>query len=92
VIHLEPHTGRTHQLRLHMAHLGAPLLGDRLYGGALRVLDRGAVLVLSRIALHARSVEIPGLLPYLEEPVPAELRRIWSVLGGAPSVWEDLPR
>lgn len=91
VVHLEPRTGRTHQLRLHMAHLGAPLLGDRLYGGALRVMKAGAVHVLPRITLHARVVEIPGLVPRLEEPVPEAMRRAWSVLDGDAAVWEALP-
>lgn len=92
VVHLEPRTGRTHQLRLHMAHLGAPLLGDRSYGGALRVVKAGAVHVLPRITLHARSVEIPGLVPRLEERVPEAMRRAWAILDGDPGVWEALPR
>lgn len=91
LVHLEPRTGRTHQLRLHMAHLGAPLLGDRAYGGALRVVKAGAVHVLGRITLHARVIEIPGLVPRVEEPVPAAMRRVWSALDGDPSVWESLP-
>lgn len=32
-VELEPVTGRTHQLRVHMAAIGHPILGDRLYGG-----------------------------------------------------------
>ena len=74
-----------------MAHLGAPLLGDRLYGGALRVVRAGAVHVLSRITLHARLVDIPGLVPRVEEPVPPAMRATWSALDGDPAVWESLP-
>lgn len=91
IVHLEPRTGRTHQLRLHMAHLGAPLLGDRAYGGALRVVKAGAVHVLPRITLHARVIDIPGVLPRLEEPAPEAMRRVWSALDGDPAAWDCLP-
>lgn len=42
-------TGRTHQIRVHMAHIGHPLLGDDLYGGTLELI--------SRQALHCRQIE-----------------------------------
>ncbi|MDC7233226.1 MAG: RluA family pseudouridine synthase [Spirochaetales bacterium] len=63
-IRLYPETGRTHQLRLHMAHCGCPIAGDRLYGG------RDA----ERLALHAAllgfSDPAGGEAVILESPVP----------------------
>jgi 23S rRNA pseudouridine1911/1915/1917 synthase len=49
LVRLEPVTGRTHQLRIHMAHMGCPLLDDYLYGN-----EEGLV---GRTALHASSLE-----------------------------------
>ena len=52
-------TGRTHQIRVHASHAGAPLLGDRDYGGPTRLtLPGGRVLAPTRIALHAAKVRI----------------------------------
>jgi 23S rRNA pseudouridine1911/1915/1917 synthase len=60
LVALAPITGRTHQLRLHASHAGAPLLGDRTYGGPSRVtLPSGRVIALDRIALHAARVSVP---------------------------------
>ncbi|BAL82866.1 putative pseudouridine synthase [Selenomonas ruminantium subsp. lactilytica TAM6421] len=43
LIELELETGRTHQIRVHMAHLGHPLLGDDLYGGNMDLIQRQAL-------------------------------------------------
>lgn len=56
VVEAEPATGRTHQLRVHFAHLGHPIIGDDVYGEA----DES----IGRHALHAASLTLP--LPYGE--------------------------
>jgi 23S rRNA-/tRNA-specific pseudouridylate synthase len=48
---LWPRTGRTHQLRVQLASMGAPILGDRIYGD---------VSSAPRLLLHAQSLEIPA--------------------------------
>ncbi len=67
------HSGVTHQVRVHLALLGFPVLGDRLYGGP----DAG--LGPRRHALHASALE-PGagvaLLPPLTSPLPDDLQRL----------------
>jgi RluA family pseudouridine synthase len=88
---LEPETGRTHQLRVHAAHAGAPLLGDGGYGGETRrVLASGRVLGVRRIALHAWQVVVPrsgGGVMEVRAEVPGELREIWGALGGSEEAW-----
>ena len=81
---LAPRTGRTHQLRVHAAAHGLPLLGDRAYGGASRWLsENGAVHALDRIALHAAWVELPFAEPLrVESPTPPVLLAIWQDFQG----------
>jgi tRNA pseudouridine32 synthase / 23S rRNA pseudouridine746 synthase len=62
LLELEPLTGRTHQLRVHMAHLGHPIIGDKFYGGANA----------PRLWLHAYSLQLPTL-PLITSPLPAQL-------------------
>ncbi len=58
-IRLKLYTGRTHQIRVHMAHIGHPLVGDELYGGS-RVL-------LARQALHCVHLQLAH--PVIRETV-----------------------
>ncbi len=78
-------TGRTHQIRVHMAHLGHPLLGDQDYGkhyqtkaNVLAPRTKAALLNLKRQALHARLLgfEHPASGEHLrfEAPLPDDLR------------------
>jgi len=89
---VSPVTGRTHQIRLHASNAGAPLLGDRAYGGPTRLtLPTGRVIEPGRIALHAARVVVPrpgGEPLVLLAPLPPELASLWSALGGEPAAWE----
>jgi 23S rRNA pseudouridine1911/1915/1917 synthase len=66
-VRLWPETGRMHQLRVHLAHLGAPILGDRLYNPHFQATQR--------LMLHACSITLPGSGAMPEQtfaaPVPA---------------------
>ena len=55
-------TGRTHQIRVHLAHIGHPILGDSLYGGANA----------ARLMLHASDIELLGMK--FHAPLPEEFR------------------
>ncbi len=94
LVRFEPITGRMHQIRVHAAAAGAPLIGDREHGGARTLVDaRGSVHALHRIALHAVAVELPsesGKQIRAVSPVPHELRAIWKTLDGDESAWETL--
>ncbi|MEM7111474.1 MAG: RluA family pseudouridine synthase [Chloroflexota bacterium] len=64
LVKLWPVTGRTHQLRLHLAHLQAPILGDRLYGK----FRSG-----QRLHLHARQILLPSLDSFTQKSFVALL-------------------
>ncbi|MEO4054266.1 RluA family pseudouridine synthase [Solibacillus sp. CAU 1738] len=51
-IRLKLHTGRTHQIRVHMAYIGHPLVGDELYGGDNQIIDRQALHCVSLTFEH----------------------------------------
>jgi 23S rRNA pseudouridine1911/1915/1917 synthase len=76
LVEARPETGRTHQVRVHLAHLGAPLLGDPKYGGARMV---GSIPVL-RVMLHAARLELPhpvtGAPLRFEAPVPEDFAEL----------------
>jgi len=69
-----PKTGRTHQIRLHCAHIGHPVLGDALYGTATNGLDR--------YALHAHTLEfVSDGTPYtFTVPIPPDLTQFIEAL------------
>lgn len=72
-LELAPETGRHHQIRVHLRALGAPILGDRLYGAGAPPLPPGAPC--ARLALHARRLVVPdpdggAPLALVAEPPP----------------------
>jgi 23S rRNA pseudouridine1911/1915/1917 synthase len=83
-VEARPETGRTHQNRVHLAHLGAPLLGDARYGGPRRVGE----LPIPRVMLHARRLVLAhpasGVRLELEAPIPADLAAVEAALVPAP--------
>jgi 23S rRNA-/tRNA-specific pseudouridylate synthase len=86
---LRPATGRTHQLRVHAAHAGVPLLGDVHYGGARRItLADGRVLAARRVMLHCAAVRVPNLDSRREHlfvvPPPEDFAELFRRGGGTP--------
>jgi 23S rRNA pseudouridine1911/1915/1917 synthase len=74
LLELKLESGRTHQIRVHLAHLGHPLIGDRMYG------QRSALI--GRQALHAKSVSFVhpqrGIEINVQAPFPNDLKKFFS--------------
>lgn len=91
LVRVSPQTGRTHQIRLHLAHIGCPVLCDKLYGGRSRI-TRGELLggredehvVLDRQALHAQRLRLThpetNLPLEFQAPLPADMSRVLTEL------------
>jgi len=93
-----PHTGRTHQVRVHLAHLNCPVVGDATYGGRKRAeawakqhRDPALLALLSDLsgqALHARSLGFthPATAQWrcFEAPLPADMARVLAHLRQPP--------
>jgi len=89
LVELELKTGRTHQIRVHLSHLGYPIVADDMYGGKfLREVDLdpagGEQPVLGRVALHAARLgfrhPIHGEPVHFEAPLHEDMRRTVALL------------
>jgi 23S rRNA pseudouridine1911/1915/1917 synthase len=97
---LWPRTGRTHQLRVHLAAAGHPIVGDDLYGGprhrAVRDAGLRRALTPARALLHAWRLEVPGLAPArFEAPLPGDFTAALAAahleLAPAGDLWQSPP-
>jgi 23S rRNA pseudouridine1911/1915/1917 synthase len=95
---LEPETGRTHQLRVHMASIGHPMVGDRIYGSARAPAwasprAREAIERFPRQALHAASLALrhpaDGRDVVFEAPLPSDMRALVATLREADAVHDE---
>ncbi len=84
-VKLLPHTGRTHQLRVHCAAIGTPILGDGKYGGAAAHIEVAGIA--PRLHLHARAIELPkrsgGILRAVA-PLPPHMADAFCFFGFEP--------
>jgi tRNA pseudouridine32 synthase/23S rRNA pseudouridine746 synthase len=81
LLELEPHTGRMHQLRVHLASVGRPIAGDVRYGGALMLAGEE----VPRLMLHALALEFPhpdGGTKRVEAEPPEDFRTLAEALFG----------
>lgn len=74
LLRCELHTGRTHQIRLHLAHLGHPLLGDIRYGGPATYAGQALSGHLLHAGLLRLAHPITGAVLELRSPLPAQFR------------------
>jgi len=86
---LQPLTGRTHQLRLHCAHIGHPIVGDGKYGGRAAMLGGQ---VSGKLHLHARRLRLPhpdGRMLDIVAPLPTHMQESWRLMGWDADLVDD---
>jgi 23S rRNA pseudouridine1911/1915/1917 synthase len=80
MVELHIHTGRTHQIRVHMAHIGHPVVGDTTYGGKLETRNSKSEISVARPLLHAYKLGFthPRSQQFVEftAPVPEEMVKL----------------
>jgi len=90
-----PRTGRTHQLRAHMAHIGTPILGDGKYGGRAAFLPEAeGVTRIKQLHLHARTIVIAhpaGGVLQVSAPLPLHIVATFADLGFEEVLGRDEP-
>lgn len=82
-LEMEPYTGRTHQLRVHAAHIGCPIIGDPKYFEADQNWEFPGG-IQNRLHLHARRIVIPhpdGGTIDVTAPLPPHMVQSWNLLG-----------
>ena len=82
-LEMEPYTGRTHQLRVHAAHIGCPIIGDPKYFEADTNWDFPGGMQ-NRLHLHARRIVLPhpkGGVIDVTAPLSPHMRQSWNLIG-----------
>lgn len=81
---LELETGRTHQIRVHLSHIGHPIIGDTVYGGGKTQFERAHAKYLSGQCLHAKELSFPHPrtkeIMHFEVDFPSEFSALLDIL------------
>lgn len=83
LVEIRPYTGRTHQIRVHMAYLGFPVIGDDIYGYGNKHLQKDGIMI-NRLMLHAWKISF--IHPQSREnqeycaPIPEDFKNAWKAI------------
>lgn len=81
---MELETGRTHQIRVHMSHIGHPIMGDTVYGGGKTPFEKAHKSLIDGQMLHAKELSFPHprtkKIVHFECPLPENFEKILKIL------------